>query len=59
MRLQTAVSRVIVAVVITAGSTCSAHGLAQLLAGFRPMLLQGTPGFRQRRLLLSIWGRLP
>jgi hypothetical protein len=45
MRLQTAVSRVIVAVVITAGSTCSAHGLAQLLAGFRPMLFQGTPGF--------------
>ena len=45
MRLGTAVSRVIVAVVITAGSTCSAHGLAPLLAGFRPMLFQGTPGF--------------
>jgi hypothetical protein len=45
MRLGAAVSRVIVAVVIMAGSTCSAHGLAQLLAGFRPMLFQGTPGF--------------
>jgi hypothetical protein len=45
MRLGTAVSRAIVAVVIMAGSTCSAHGLAQLLAGFRPMLFQGTPGF--------------
>lgn len=45
MLLRTAASRVIVAVVVMAGSTCSVHGLAQLLAGFRPMLFQGTPGF--------------
>ncbi len=45
MRLGTAVCRVILAVVIVTGSTCSAHALAQLPAGFRPMLFQATPSF--------------
>jgi hypothetical protein len=45
MRSISAVCRVILAIVVIAGSTCSAHGLPQLPAGFRPMLFQGTPGF--------------
>ena len=45
MRLGTAVCRAIVAIVIFAGATFSAHGLAQLPAGFRPMLFQGAPSF--------------
>jgi hypothetical protein len=45
MRSISAVCRVILAAVVVVGSTCSAHGLAQLPAGFRPMLFQGTPGF--------------
>ncbi|MGC2742598.1 MAG: hypothetical protein WA672_05375 [Candidatus Angelobacter sp.] len=46
MRLRSAVCcHAILAVVIGAGSTCSAHGLAQLPAGFRLMLFQGTPSF--------------
>jgi hypothetical protein len=45
MRSISAVCRVIIATVVVAGSTCSAHALAQLPAGFRPMLFQGTPSF--------------
>lgn len=45
MRLGSAV-RVILAVVIVSGATCSAPALARLSgSGFRPMLFQGTPGF--------------
>ena len=46
MRLGSAMCRVILAVVIVSGSTCSAQTLARLPgSGFRPLLFQGTPGF--------------
>ncbi len=45
MRLGTAVCRVILAVLVITGSTCSAHALAKLPAGFTPMLFQGAPSF--------------
>ena len=45
MRLGTVVCRVILAVLVITGSTCSAHTLAKLPAGFTPMLFQATPSF--------------
>jgi hypothetical protein len=45
MRLGIAVCRVILAVFVITGSTSSAHTLAGLPAGFRPVLFQGTPSF--------------
>ena len=46
MRLgRSAVCHVILALAIVTGSTSSAHTLAGLPAGFRPMLFQGTPSF--------------
>ena len=45
MRLGIAVCRVILAVLVITGSTCSAHALAKLPAGFTPMLFQGAPSF--------------
>jgi len=46
MRSISAVCRVVFAVIIVSGATCSAQTLARLPGSvFRPMLFQGTPGF--------------